>query len=174
MDGRAFIRAMSGAPAAEPPATDAAHQPAPHGVVYQHAVMNLPSAAIEFVDAFRGAFEIGPWEGRPLPTVHCYTFQRAGETQQGTRLGAWILLLCGSIACLLRRVVGCAAETLGRGTGRRAGRARRAQRCAKQGYGVHFVCGAARCGIRQAAEHKAAENLRCNTMNQPTRFDRML
>lgn len=81
MDGRAFIRAVSGA--ASPPGTDAA----PHGVVYQHAVMNLPSAAIEFVDAFRGAFDPEVWEGQRMPTVHCYTFQRAGETQQGVLHG---------------------------------------------------------------------------------------
>lgn len=79
MDGRAFIRAVSGAPATSSPSTNAA----PPGVVYQHAVMNLPSAAIEFVDAFRGAFDPEAWEGQPLPTVHCYTFQRTGETQQG-------------------------------------------------------------------------------------------
>lgn len=46
-------------------------------------VMNLPASAIEFLDAFNGAFDPVAWADRPLPTVHCYTFKRANETEAG-------------------------------------------------------------------------------------------
>jgi len=43
-------------------------------------MMNLPASAIEFLDAFKGAFDRGVWGDRALPTVHCYTFKKAAET----------------------------------------------------------------------------------------------
>ncbi|KXZ45894.1 hypothetical protein GPECTOR_49g478 [Gonium pectorale] len=43
--------------------------------------MNLPASAIEFLDAFAGAFDPATWHERPLPMVHCYTFKRAAETE---------------------------------------------------------------------------------------------
>ncbi len=54
--------------------------PPAQGVVFQHAVMNLPASAVEFVDAFRGAFDPAVHKGR-LPLVHCYMFKRAAETE---------------------------------------------------------------------------------------------
>jgi hypothetical protein len=45
--------------------------------------MNLPASAIEFLDAFGGAFDPAAWAGRPLPLVHCYTFKKATETEAG-------------------------------------------------------------------------------------------
>ena len=43
--------------------------------------MNLPASAVEFLDAFHGAFDPAVWRGR-LPWVHCYTFSKC-ETPQG-------------------------------------------------------------------------------------------
>lgn len=44
--------------------------------------MNLPASAIEFLDAFYGAFNPDLWRGQ-LPMVHCYTFKRGTETEAG-------------------------------------------------------------------------------------------
>jgi tRNA G37 N-methylase Trm5 len=51
------------------------------GLVWHHAVMNLPRTAVEFCDAFQGAFPKATWEGK-MPLVHCYTFQKS-ETEAG-------------------------------------------------------------------------------------------
>lgn len=54
----------------------------PGGMIFQHAVMNLPASAVEFLDAFSGAFHPPTWKGR-LPLVHVYTFKTAAESEQG-------------------------------------------------------------------------------------------
>jgi hypothetical protein len=46
--------------------------------------MNLPASAVEFLDAFRGAFDPQAWAGRQLPLVHVYTFMK-GEGEAGGR-----------------------------------------------------------------------------------------
>jgi hypothetical protein len=44
--------------------------------------MNLPASAIEFVDAFNGAFDPAVWKGR-LPLVHLYTFKTLVQSEAG-------------------------------------------------------------------------------------------
>lgn len=39
--------------------------------------MNLPASAVEFLDAFHGAFDRATWAGKALPQIHCYTFSKA-------------------------------------------------------------------------------------------------
>lgn len=50
---------------------------------FQHIVMNLPAAAVDFLDALMGAFSPELWEGHPLPLVHVYTFTKGEEELAG-------------------------------------------------------------------------------------------
>jgi tRNA (guanine37-N1)-methyltransferase len=76
------------------PASAAAAAPAPEAdahllaeqaesPLFQHVVMNLPASAVEFLDAFQGAFGGARWQGHPLPLVHVYTFSKGDETLEG-------------------------------------------------------------------------------------------
>ena len=69
--------------------------------------MNLPASAIEFLDAFRGAFDRADWEAQ-LPLVHCYCFQRKDETQAGKGCSSlqtsYTLPLCPCMYLLLSSV----------------------------------------------------------------------
>ena len=56
------------------------------GVRFQRAVMNLPASAVEFLDAFQGAFKKETWQDGLLPLVHVYTFARSTETDAGELL----------------------------------------------------------------------------------------
>ena len=98
MDGRECIRWVSSgiqqgttksdteASATEVSVDAAQWAPPGDGQVWQHAVMNLPRTAVEFCDAFRGAFPQRTWQDR-LPLVHCYTFQKS-ETEAGKMISS--------------------------------------------------------------------------------------
>lgn len=40
---------------------------------------------MEFLDVFGGCLSEDRWRERPLPTIHCYTFARAAESDAGER-----------------------------------------------------------------------------------------
>ena len=71
--------------AAAPPvaATAEAVQPAAAAAsgsrVFHHIVMNLPAAAVDFLDALHGSFCPQLWQGQQLPLVHVYTFSKGEE-----------------------------------------------------------------------------------------------
>eukprot|EP00803_Ostreobium_quekettii_P008064 evm.model.scf_392.4 EVM.evm.TU.scf_392.4 scf_392:17480-19531(+) len=77
LDGREFVKALCGYSGTASKEFGEDYKQ----LVFDHVIMNLPSTAVEFLDAFRFAFSPQHWRGH-LPTVHCYTFQKSNESQQ--------------------------------------------------------------------------------------------
>lgn len=65
--------------------------------------MNLPATAIEFLDVFNGCFNQQRWGSQPLPSIHCYCFAKAAETDAG-RLKFMLRSAVGSLdGCMLQQ-----------------------------------------------------------------------
>lgn len=63
---------------------DGAKQSFPaNSLVFQHAILNLPASAVDFLDVFNGLYDESTWTG-PMPLIHCYTFSKGAETHEGT------------------------------------------------------------------------------------------
>ncbi|KAG2202985.1 hypothetical protein INT47_013201 [Mucor saturninus] len=69
MDGRAFIRKAVAEVWADK-------------LTFQHFVMNLPATAIEFLDAFKGAYYGMDIPVDKLPMIHCYCFTKSGDATE--------------------------------------------------------------------------------------------
>eukprot|EP00041_Stephanoeca_diplocostata_P041618 m.8436 g.8436 ORF g.8436 m.8436 type:complete len:189 (+) comp6373_c0_seq1:3-569(+) len=94
MDGRKFVQHVMDAFAQQAAGTAPAHAAnlvasASRPQCFDHAVMNLPASATEFLDAFRGIL----WHVRDtmspeqLPMIHCYCFSKAEDlAKDGVRL----------------------------------------------------------------------------------------
>ena len=79
MDGRAFLRELvAGSQSSQHGASAGLPET---GVLIDRVIMNLPATALEFLDAFWGAFSSRKteWADHPLPLVHCYCFAQTAE-----------------------------------------------------------------------------------------------
>ena len=83
LDGRAFIHKMNN-----------------DGIGASHFIMNLPAAAPEFLDAFRG-WNFGDASSQKIPTIHVHCFgEKARGHEETSRVHAQVLQRC-------ERALGC-------------------------------------------------------------------
>lgn len=101
LDGRDFLRRVSQGNLQLPETTtsavkdSAADQACSCAPPCDHVVMNLPAAAVEFLDALPGAFNLDLWAERKLPMVHVYAFLKADEGV----VGEDFLFDCATYCC---------------------------------------------------------------------------
>jgi len=80
MDGRDFVAMLRGRCSAPEPFTEAVGT-ASIPLNFDHAIMNLPQTAIEFLDAFRGY--LSPTSDPvALPMIHVYCFEKGHDTEE--------------------------------------------------------------------------------------------
>jgi tRNA (guanine37-N1)-methyltransferase len=93
IDGRAFIHKMN-----------------EEGVNASHFIMNLPAAAPEFLDAFRG-WNFGSASPKKIPTIHVHCFgEKARGPEETSRVQTQVLERCEkALGC-----PGCLSESEGR------------------------------------------------------------
>jgi tRNA (guanine37-N1)-methyltransferase len=86
LDARGFVAALRGRASASVPRLAAVASSGP--IWFDHAIMNLPQSAPEFLDAFRGLLHVGP-AGASEAAAAAGSGEGGGEGAGGGRSGGW-------------------------------------------------------------------------------------